>query len=129
MTLKALTGQTRETVRGEVHLAHMEMRQGLASARRGAGYLVVGGVYGTLALAVGLLACVSLFAVVTWPYLVPISIVAVTGAMGGVFVVVGMRLCLTAATPSADQCAMRVAPATSRPLSPQAAPRLAPTRS
>ncbi len=84
-----IVGDLQQIVRAEVRLAKVEVREEIGKARRGAMFLVAGGLFLTLAL--GLLMLAAVYALATiWPaWAAALAVAAGAGLIGGVLAMSG----------------------------------------
>jgi uncharacterized membrane protein YqjE len=84
-----IVGDLQQIVRAEVRLAKVEVREELGKARRGAMFLVAGGLFLTLAFGLTLLAAVYALATI-WPsWAAALAVAAGTALIGGVLAMSG----------------------------------------
>jgi uncharacterized membrane protein len=89
--LKDIVGNLEQIVRAEIRLAKAEVRQEVDRARRGATLLIGGVAVAVLALPFLLLAGVYGLATVVAPWIAALIVAAVAGAIGGAFIVAGIK--------------------------------------
>jgi len=89
--LKDIVGNLQQIIRAEIRLATVEVREELAKAKRAVILIVVGAIFGTLALALLLLAGVYLLSAVVQPWLAAVLVAVGAGALGGALAAVGAK--------------------------------------
>jgi len=89
--LKDIVGNLQQIIRAEIRLATVEVRDEMAKAKRAATLIVIGALFGTLALALLLLAAVYLLAAVVQPWLAAVIVALGAGVIGGALVAIGAK--------------------------------------
>jgi len=89
--LKDIVGNLQQIIRAEVRLAKVEVAEELTKARQAMVLLVLGGLFGVMALALLLLGAVYLLAQVVQPWVSAVLVGLGAGAIGGAFAAVGAR--------------------------------------
>ena len=89
--LTDVVADVQQIVRAEARLARAEFREELVKARRGTAFLVVGGLIGTLAVGVVLLAAIYALAMIWPPWAAALTVAVVSLAVGGALAASGLR--------------------------------------
>jgi len=89
--LKDIVGNLQQIIRAEVRLAKVEVGEELSKARQAIVLLVIGGLFGAMALAFLLLGAVYLLAHVVQLWVAAILVAIGAGTIGGAMVAVGVR--------------------------------------
>lgn len=89
--LKDIAGNLQQIIRAEIRLAKVEVREEMAKAKRAAIMIVLGAMFGALALALLLLAAVYLLAGWVQPWLAAAIVAVGAGAVGGALAAVGAK--------------------------------------
>ena len=89
--LKDIVGNLQQIVRAEIRLAKVEVREEVAKAKRGAIFLVIGGLIAAMALGFVLLSAVYGLATVVQPWLAALIVGAAAAAIGGLLVSAGAK--------------------------------------
>jgi uncharacterized membrane protein len=89
--LKDIVGNLQEIIRAEVRLARVEVAGELSKAKRAVVLLVVGGLFGVMALGFLLLAAVYLLAHYMQPWAAAVLVAVGAGIVGGVLIGIGAR--------------------------------------
>jgi uncharacterized membrane protein YqjE len=89
--LKDIVGNVQQIIRAEVRLAKVEVREELTKARRASSFIVIGGVFGALALAFALVGARDLLARVVDPWTAAFLVALGAGLVGGTLIAVGVR--------------------------------------
>jgi uncharacterized membrane protein YqjE len=89
--LKDIVGNLQQIIRAEVRLAKVEVAEELGKARRAMALLVIGALFGSLALAFLLLGAVYLLAQVIQPWAAAALVALGAGAIGAALIGVGVR--------------------------------------
>src|SRR6185503_16314534 len=80
--LSDIVGDLQQIVRAEVRLAKTEIREEVAKAKRGAAFMVAGGVAVTLAIGLLLISAVYALATIWPPWAAALGVAAAVGAIG-----------------------------------------------
>jgi len=88
--LKDIVGNLQQIIRAEVRLAKVEVGEELSKARQAIVLLVIGGLFGAMALAFLLLGAVYALAHVVQPWVAAVLVAIGVGAVGGALVAIGV---------------------------------------
>ena len=89
--LKDIVGNVQQIIRAEVRLAKAEVTEELTKARRGVVLLVIGTLFGVMALALLLLGAVYLLSHFVQPWVAAVLVGVGAGVIGGGLIAVGVQ--------------------------------------
>jgi uncharacterized membrane protein YqjE len=89
--LKDIVGNLQQIIRAEIRLATVEVREEMAKAKKAAILIIVGALFGTLALALLLFAAVYLLSTAVQPWQAALVVALGAGAVGGALAAVGAK--------------------------------------
>ena len=89
--LKDIVGNVQQIIRAEVRLAKAEVAEEFAKAGRAIAFLVVGAIFGVMALAFLLLGAIYLLAYVVPLWVAAVLVALASAGLGGLLIFVGAR--------------------------------------